>query len=81
MFQQKLLSSSVNYCTKRYKLNLSVGKNANNASNNGMCKKRDKVKFKRIVLDLHNVTADSKKIVVFEYKNASFILSWKAVEA
>ena len=81
MFRQKLLSSSVNYCTKRYKLNLSVGKNANNASNNGMYKKRDKVKIKRLVLDLHDVIADSKKVAVFEYKNASFILSWKAVEA
>ena len=32
--KKKLLSSSVNYCTKRYKLNLQVGQNANYASNN-----------------------------------------------
>ena len=31
MFRQKLLSSSVNYCTKRYKLYLQLGKNANYA--------------------------------------------------
>ena len=31
-------------------------------------KKRDKVKIKRIVLDLHDVIADSKKVVVFEYE-------------
>ena len=68
MFQQKLLSSSVIYCTKRYKLNLEVGKNANYASNNGMYKKCDKVRIKRIVLDLHDVIADSKKVVVFEYE-------------
>ena len=68
MFRQKLLSSSVNYCTKRYKLDLLVGKNANYASNNGMYKTRDKVRIKRIVLDLHDVNADSKKIVVFEYE-------------
>ena len=30
--------------------------------------KRDKVRIKRIVLDLHDVNADSKKIVVFEYE-------------
>ena len=44
-------------------------KNANYASNNGMYKKkRDKVKIKRIVLDFHDVIADSKKVVVFEYE-------------
>ena len=30
--------------------------------------KRDKVRIKRIVLDLHDVIADSKKVVVFEYE-------------
>ena len=29
--------------------------------------KRDKVRIKRIVLDLHDVIVDSKKVVVFEY--------------
>ena len=43
-------------------------KNANYASNNGMCIKRDNVRIKRIVLDLHDVIADSKKVVVFEYE-------------
>ena len=33
-----------------------------------MYKKRDKVRIKRIVLDLHDVIADSKKVVVFEYE-------------
>ena len=33
-----------------------------------MHKKRDKVRIKRIVLDLHDVIADSKKVVVFEYE-------------
>ena len=33
-----------------------------------MYKKSDKVKIKRIVLDLHDVIADSKKVVVFEYE-------------
>ena len=61
MFRQKLLSSSVNYCTK-------VGKNANYAGNNGMYKKHDKARIKRIVLGLHDVIADSKKVVVFEYE-------------
>ena len=69
MFRQKLLSSLVNYCTKRYKLNSVISrKNANYASNNGMYKKRDKVRIKRIVLDLHDVIADSKKVVVLEYE-------------
>ena len=67
MFRQKLLSSSVNYSTKRYKLNLLVGKNANYTSINGMYKKRDKVRIKRLVLDLHDVIADSKKVVVFQF--------------
>ena len=42
--------------------------NANYGSNNGVYKKRDKVRIKRIVLDLHDVIADSKKVVVFEYE-------------
>ena len=29
-------------------------------------KKHDNVRIKRIVLDLHDVTADSKKVVLFE---------------
>ena len=34
------------------------------------------------LLDLHDVIADSKKVVVYEYEmRASFILSWKPVEA
>ena len=33
-----------------------------------MYKKRDKVRIKRIVLDLHDVITDSKKVVVFEYE-------------
>ena len=36
--------------------------------NNGIYIKRDKVRIKRIVLDLHDVIADSKKVVVFEYE-------------
>ena len=31
-----------------------------------MYKKRDKVRIKKIILDLHDVIADSKKVVVFE---------------
>ena len=59
---------SVHYWTKRYKLNLLVGKNANYASNNGMYIKRDQVRITRKVLDLHDAIADSKKVVVFEYE-------------
>ena len=33
-----------------------------------MYKKRDKVRIKRIVLDLHDVIVDSKKVVVFEHE-------------
>ena len=33
-----------------------------------MYKKRDKVRIKRIVLDLHDVIADSGKAVVYEYE-------------
>ena len=43
-------------------------KNVNYASNNGMYIKRDNVRIKRIVLDLHDVIADSKEVVVFEYE-------------
>ena len=43
-------------------------KNANYASNNGKYIKCDKVRNKRIVLDLHDVIADSRKVVVFEYE-------------
>lgn len=43
--------------------------------------KRDIVRIKRVVLDLHDAIADSKKVVFFEYDKASFILSWKLVEA
>ena len=43
-------------------------KNANYASNNRMYKIRDKVRIITIVLDLHDVIADSKKVVVFEYE-------------
>ena len=44
-----------------------IRKSANYASNNGMYIKRDKVRIKRIVLDLHDVLADSRK-VIFEYE-------------
>ena len=30
--------------------------------------KRDNVRIKRIVLDLHDVIVDSKKVVLFEYE-------------
>ena len=30
--------------------------------------KRDKVRIKRIVLDLHDVIADSRKVVLFKYE-------------
>ena len=30
--------------------------------------KRDKMRIKRRVLDLHDVLADSRKVVVFEYE-------------
>ena len=43
-------------------------KNANYASNNGMYIKRDKVRIKMIVLNLHDVLADSRKVAVFEYE-------------
>ena len=37
-------------------------------NNNGMYKKRDKVRIKRIVLDLHDAIADSRKVVFFEHE-------------
>ena len=43
-----------------------MSKNANYTSDNGMYIKCDKVRIKRIVLDLHDVIADSRKFVVFE---------------
>ena len=30
--------------------------------------KRDNVRIKRIILDLHDVIVDSKKVVLFEYE-------------
>ena len=47
---------------------ISKKKKANYASNNGMRIKRDKVRIKRIVSDLHDVIADSWKVVLFEYE-------------
>ena len=47
---------------------ISEKKNANYASNNTMYIKRHKVRIKRRVLDLHDVIADSRKVVVFEYE-------------
>ena len=41
-----------------------------------MYKKRDKLRIKRIVLDLHDVIADSKKVVVFEYEIPLLFLSF-----
>jgi len=41
---------------------LKVGESANYASNNGMYIKGDNVRIKRIVLDLHDVIVDSKKV-------------------
>ena len=40
----------------------------NYASNNGMYIKRDKVRIKRLVLDLRDAIVDSKKVVLFEYE-------------
>ena len=37
--------------------------------------KRDKVRIKRIVLDLHDVIADSRKVVLFEYE----VPAWKCL--
>ena len=35
---------------------------------NGMYIKRDNVRIKRIILDLHDVVVDSKKVVLFEHE-------------
>jgi len=40
-------------------------KNANYTGNNGMYIKRGNVRIKRIISDLRDVIADSKKIVLF----------------
>ena len=61
MFRQKILSSSEAIAVEFVKR-----KNANYASNNGIYIKRDNgVRTKRIVLDLHDVIVDSKKVVLF----------------
>ena len=36
--------------------------------NNGMYIERDSVRIKSIVLDLHDVIVDSKKVALFEYE-------------
>ena len=38
------------------------------ASNNGMYIKRDIVRIKRVVSDLHDAFVDSKKVVLFKYE-------------
>ena len=61
MFWQKRLSSSVNYCTKRWELNYIVGRTT-------LIKvKHASVRIKKIVLDLHGVIVDLKMVVLFEY--------------
>ena len=47
---------------------ISKEKKAYYANNNGMYIERDKVRIKEIVLDLHDVSADSRKVVLFEYE-------------
>jgi len=47
---------------------ISRKKNANYTSNNGTYIKRDNVRIKRIISDLHHAIADSKKVVLFEYE-------------
>ena len=49
----------------------------NYASNNGMYIKRDNVRIKRMVLDLH-IIVDSRKVVLFEYEMA--LLSYIKLE-
>ena len=56
---------------RAYKSSLEVRKNANYTGNNGMYIKRDKVRIKRIVLDLQDVIFDSRKVVPFEYEQPS----------
>ena len=54
---------------KALESNLEVEKIANYTSNKEMYIKRDKVRIiKRIILDLRDVIADSKKVVLFEYE-------------
>ena len=43
-------------------------KNANYANNNGMYIKRDNVRIKRTLLDLHDAIVDSKKVFLFQYE-------------
>ena len=48
---------------------MNLEKNANYTNNNsGVYIKRDKVRIKKIVLDVHDVIADSRKVVLFEYE-------------
>ena len=47
---------------------ISKKKNAHYASNNGIYIKRDKVRIKMIVLDLHDVISDSRKAVFASFK-------------
>ena len=42
-------------------------KSANYASNNGMYIKRDNMRIKMIVLNLHDVIVDLKRVVLSEY--------------
>ena len=50
-------------------MNKALQKNANYANNNnGVYIKRDKVRIKKIVLDLHDIIVDSRKFVLFEYE-------------
>ena len=64
MFGQKLLSSSLNYCTKRWKLNYILSRTMLVMINNKKTTTRKEVKhesvrIKRIVLDLHGVIVNS----------------------
>ena len=70
MFRQKLLSSSVNYCTKRWKLNYIVSRTMLIRFIVTIRKevKHVSVRIKRIVLDLHGVIVDSRMVVLFEYE-------------
>ena len=61
MFWQKLLSSSVNYCTKRWKLNSIVSRTMlikMNSENKKKEVKHESVRIKKIALDLHGVIVD-----------------------
>ena len=71
MFRQKLLSSSVNYCTKRWKLNYIVRRTMLITINGDTSRKEVKhesVRIKRRVSDLHGVIVDSRVVVLFEYE-------------